>query len=95
MVNAFLYSVYGQPRRTDVEELVKRTARYRKRWLDALLDGTEVQAVVAFGAIGEQAFLGWLRTASGKRFDGHFEPLPTPRCPTRPPGRGAPDTRPR
>jgi hypothetical protein len=27
MVNAFLYSVYGQPRRTDVEELLKQTAR--------------------------------------------------------------------
>lgn len=81
MVNAFLYSVYGQPRRTDIEQLLKRTARYRKRWLDALLDDTDVEAVVAFGAIAEQAFLGWRRTATGKRFEGHFEPLTHPTLP--------------
>jgi uracil-DNA glycosylase len=81
MVNAFLYSVYGQPRREDVEQLLKQTARYRKRWLDALLDGTDVRAVVAFGAIAEQAFLAWQRTASGRRFQGHFEPLTHPTMP--------------
>jgi hypothetical protein len=81
MVNAFLYSVYGQPRRKDVEDLLRQTARYRKRWLDALLDGTDVQAVVAFGAIGEQAFLAWRRTATGRRFAGHFEPLTHPTMP--------------
>jgi uracil-DNA glycosylase len=81
MVNAFLYSVYGQPRRNDVEQLLKRTARYRKRWLDALLDDTDVRAVVAFGAIAEQAFLRWQRTASGKRFSGHIEPLTHPTMP--------------
>jgi uracil-DNA glycosylase len=81
MVNAFLYSVYGQPRRNDVEELLKRMARYRKRWLDALLDDTDVEAVVAFGAIAEQAFLRWQRTASGTRFEGPFEPLTHPTMP--------------
>jgi uracil-DNA glycosylase len=81
IVNAFLYSVYGQPRREDVEQLLKQTARYRKRWLDALLDGTDVRAVVAFGAIAEQAFLAWQRTASGRRFQGHFEPLTHPTMP--------------
>lgn len=92
MVNAFLYSVYGQPRRNDVEQLLKRTARYRKRWLDALLDDTDVEAVVAFGAIAEQAFLRWQRTASGKRFEGTSSRSPTPPCPTRPPAPGAPTT---
>ena len=81
MVNAFLYSVYGQPDRQDVEQLLNATARYRKRWLDALLDGSDVTAVVAFGAIAEQAYLQWQRTASGKRFQGHFEPLTHPTMP--------------
>ncbi len=81
MVNAFPSSVYGQPRREDVEQLLKQTARYRKRWLDALLDGTDVRAVVAFGAIAEQVFLRWQRTASGRRFQGHFEPLTHPTMP--------------
>jgi hypothetical protein len=30
---------------------------------------------VAFGDIAEQAFLRWQRSACGKRFTGHFEPL--------------------
>lgn len=81
MVNAFLYSVYGQPPRQQVEQLLQATARYRKRWLDALLDGTDVKAVVAFGDIAEQAFLRWRRNASGKRFKGHFEPLTHPTMP--------------
>ena len=81
MVNAFLYSVYGQPRREELPDLLAATARYRKRWLDALLDGTDVRAVVAFGAIAEQAFLDWQRTASGRRFEGHFEPLTHPTMP--------------
>ena len=81
MVNAFLYSVYGQPRREELPDLLAATARYRKRWLDALLDSTDVRAVVAFGAIAEQAFLDWQRTASGKRFEGHFEPLTHPTMP--------------
>lgn len=81
MVNAFLYSVYGQPRRGEVDELLRRTAASRKRWLDAILDGTEVGAVVGFGALAEDAFGRWRRTASGKRFAGHFEPLTHPTMP--------------
>ena len=81
IVNAFLYSVYGQPRRDEVEPLLTATVRYRKRWLDALLDGSEIRAVIAFGAIAEQAFLQWRRTAAGKRFEGHFEPLTHPTMP--------------
>ena len=81
MANTFLYSVYGQPRREEVEELMQRTARYRKRWLDALLDGTAVKAVVGFGALAKDAFERWQKTASGKRFVGHFEPLTHPTMP--------------
>ena len=56
MVNAFLYSVYGQAggeRHVDSEPILE----YRNRWLDALLgeDG-RVQVVVAFGHIGHAAF---------------------------------------
>jgi hypothetical protein len=42
MVNAFLNSVYGQPRRNDVEELLKRTARYRKRSISSSMPATEI-----------------------------------------------------
>ena len=81
MVNAFLYSLYGQPRHAEVDELLQRTAASRKRWLDALLDGTAVKAVVGFGALARDAFERWQKTASGKRFVGHFEPLTHPTMP--------------
>jgi uracil-DNA glycosylase len=81
MANAFLYSVYGQPRWDEVGELLQRTARYRGRWLAALLEGSEVKAVVAFGSLAKEAFLRWRRTESGRRFRGHFEPLIHPTMP--------------
>ncbi len=59
MVNAFLYSVYGQAggeRHVDSEPILA----YRNRWLDALLgEEGRVQAVVAFGHIGHTAFDAW------------------------------------
>ena len=81
MANAFLYSVYGQPWSSEVDELLRRTAIFRGRWLTALLDGTAVKAVVSFGRIAEEAFGRWQRTASGRRFGGHFEPLTHPTMP--------------
>jgi hypothetical protein len=59
MVNAFLYSVFGQSggeRHADSQPIID----YRHRWLDALLgeDG-RVQAVVAFGHLAHDAFDRW------------------------------------
>ena len=59
MVNTFLYSVYGQPREKDVDKLLARTAPYRKRWLDALLLDTGIEAVVALGHLADKAFQQW------------------------------------
>ena len=81
IANAFLYSVYGQPWSSEVDDLLRRTAIFRGRWLTALLDDSAVKAVVSFGRIAEEAFARWLRTDSGRRFDGHFEPLTHPTMP--------------
>jgi uracil-DNA glycosylase len=65
MVNAFLYSVYGQgggERHVDDQAI----ADYRHRWLDALLDGSAVEAVIAFGHLADQAFRHWLDTPAGR-----------------------------
>jgi uracil-DNA glycosylase len=58
MVNTFLYSVYGQQggehHKNDAD-----IAAYRNQWLDALLIGTRVQAVVALGALADNAWHTW------------------------------------
>lgn len=58
LVNTFLYSVYGQGggQRHAGDPAI---AAYRNRWLDALLVGTGVTAVVTLGTLAKQAYQGW------------------------------------
>jgi hypothetical protein len=80
MVNAFLYSVYGQQggeRHKDSEPIIA----YRQRWLDALLEDSEVEAVVGFGHLARDAFERWQQTKAGQASDVHFEPLTHPTMP--------------
>jgi uracil-DNA glycosylase len=64
LINAFAYSVYGQfggeRHRSD-----PAIAAYRNRWLDALLVGTGVQAVIGLGSLADSAFTAWQATPSG------------------------------
>lgn len=80
MLNAYLYSVYGQAA-GERHAKNRRIARYRNRWLDALLLDSRVDAVVSFGHLGRTAFEGWKRTERGKTSDVHFEPLTHPTMP--------------
>jgi uracil-DNA glycosylase len=61
MVNTFLYSVYGQgggeKHGTD-----PAIAEYREAWLDALLMGTAVTAVVTLGSLARVAYEQWAET---------------------------------
>jgi uracil-DNA glycosylase len=61
MVNTYLYSIYGQ---SAGDRHVNDTdiAAYRNSWLDALVLGRDVQAVVAFGALADTAFHIWAAT---------------------------------
>jgi hypothetical protein len=68
LVNAFLYSVYGQgggERHRDDPAI----AEYRNRWLDALLVDRRVEAVIALGRLADLAFQAWRATPSGQRVD--------------------------
>src|SRR5215813_9466246 len=47
LVNTFLYSVYGSVKAKTKED--PRLIAYRNRWLDALLIGQQVEAVVSLG----------------------------------------------
>lgn len=58
MVNTFVYSVFGQgggSRHAKDEKI----AKYRNRWLDALLIDTDVTAVIMLGSLAATAFEMW------------------------------------
>jgi uracil-DNA glycosylase len=71
MLNCYLYSVYGQQageRHAGDPEI----AAYRHRWFDALFESSPIEAVVAFGHLGREAFERWKKTPKGKTADVHF-----------------------
>ncbi len=64
LINTFLYSVYGS---------VSAAARkkpdliaYRHRWLDALLVGQQIEAVVTLGSLAAEAWQLWKATPQGQ-----------------------------
>jgi hypothetical protein len=63
-VNAYLYSVYGSVRAKTRRD--SRLLAYRHRWLDALLIGQKVEAVVALGTAADEAWQFWKATPAGK-----------------------------
>src|SRR4051794_7532547 len=65
MVNAFLYSVFGQSG-GERHEREPKIIEYRHRWLDALVVGSGVKAVVAFGHLAHDALDRWLDTPAGQ-----------------------------
>jgi hypothetical protein len=80
MVNAFLYSVYGQgggERHADDPAI----AGYRNRWLDALLVDGQVEAVVALGRLADRAFRAWRATPAGQQADLAYQRITHPTAP--------------
>jgi hypothetical protein len=61
MVNAFLYSVYGQAGGTRHAN-DPAIAEYRNRWLDALLLPGTVTAVITLGGLARTAYRMWAET---------------------------------
>jgi hypothetical protein len=80
MVNTFLYSVYGQAG-GEKHANDPAIAAYRHRWLDALLVGTGVEAVVAFGHLADRAWKAWKATPAGSSWSGAYEHLTHPTQP--------------
>lgn len=80
IVNAFLYSVYGQgggERHVDDDAI----AAYRERWLDALLLGAGVDVVVSFGHIAATAYRRWGDGHPARAGELLFEALTHPTMP--------------
>jgi hypothetical protein len=80
MVNAFLYSVYGQ-RGANRHADDPHVAEYRNRWLDALFAGGGVEAVVACGRLAAGAFEQWATTPAGQGVDLPFRAITHPTYP--------------
>lgn len=70
MINAFAYSVYGQgggSRNVD-DPLI---AKYRNRWLNAIVKDQPIEAVLSLGVLAEQSIRRWQeQTSRGKAFSG-------------------------
>jgi uracil-DNA glycosylase len=64
LVNTFLYSVYGSVRASTRRD--PRLVGYRNRWLDALLVGTNVEAVLSLGKSADEAWQFWKATPTGQ-----------------------------
>jgi hypothetical protein len=64
MVNAFLYSVYGQ-HGGEQHANDPKIAAYLHRWLDALVVDSQVEAIVSFGHLADTAFKAWQKTTTG------------------------------
>src|SRR4051794_26720233 len=63
LVNTFLYSIFGTVKTATAKNA--RLVAYRNRWLDALLVGTQVEAVVFLGTSAAQAWQLWKATHAG------------------------------
>ncbi len=64
LVNTFLYSVYGSVKAGTRRD--PRLVAYRNRWLDALLVGTSVEAVLSLGTAADEAWQLWKATPAGQ-----------------------------
>jgi len=63
-INTYLYSVYGSVK----AKMRKNPAliEYRNRWLEALLVGRQVEAVLALGQAADEAWQFWRATPAGR-----------------------------
>ena len=65
MVNAFVYSVFGQGG-GERHKKDPAIAAYRNRWLDALLVDSDVEVVLTLGGLAAAAFEQWKATPAGQ-----------------------------
>jgi len=63
-VNTFLYSVYGTVNSATRKK--PELIAYRNRWLDALLVGQQIEAVVTLGTLAAEAWQMWKSTPQGQ-----------------------------
>lgn len=80
MVNTYLYSVFGQGG-GNRHKNDKNIADYRHRWLKALLQGNEIEAVVALGTLADHAWKVFTASPEGANVKVKYEPITHPTAP--------------
>jgi uracil-DNA glycosylase len=79
IINTFLYSVYGSVKAATERD--SKLIAYRNSWLDALLIGQKVEAVIALGMAADAAWQAWKQTSNGKTFNVAYAPVTHPTQP--------------
>jgi uracil-DNA glycosylase len=80
LINTFLYSVYGQGRgekHKDDPSIVE----YRNRWLTAIFQSNQIEAVLALGHLADDAWQKWKGTPSGGAHSPAYEHVTHPTQP--------------
>ncbi len=73
IVNTFLYSVYGSVKAATAKD--PRLVAYRNSWLDALLIGQKIEAVLALGTAADTAWKAWKQTPNGTSLNIAYAPF--------------------
>jgi uracil-DNA glycosylase len=79
IVNAYLYSVYGNVKAKTARD--PRLVAYRNRWIDALVAGNRLEGVLALGQAADQAWQMWKQTPSGQAANIAYAPVTHPTQP--------------
>ncbi len=79
LINTYLYSVYGSVKSQVAKD--PRLVGYRNRWLDALLVGKRVEAVLALGTAATDAWNAWKATPTGQGVNVPFAAVTHPTQP--------------
>jgi uracil-DNA glycosylase len=80
MVNTYLYSVFGQGGGNRHKD-DKKIADYRHRWLKALLQANQIEAVVALGTLADRAWSLFRASPDGANVKVKYEPITHPTAP--------------
>jgi uracil-DNA glycosylase len=80
MVNTYVYSVFGQGRGNKHRNNT-RIAAYRNRWLGAIFDDNQIEAVVALGSLADSAWQAWKATPDGQGVNPTYRKITHPTQP--------------
>ncbi len=78
-INAYLYSVYGSVRAATRRN--PALIAYRNEWIDAVMQGGKIEAVVALGGAAAEAWGFWKATPTGVQSDVAFAGITHPTQP--------------
>ena len=78
-INTYLYSVYGSVKAKTRKH--PALIEYRNRWLEALLVGRQVEAVLALGQAADEAWQFWRATPAGQSVHVTYEAVTHPTQP--------------